>query len=149
MGGRGGGGAPPDTTEMYKILGVDKKATDAEIKKAYRKLAVKNHPDKGGDVEEFKKIQGAYEVGDDVGGAGCGGWHDTRTKLCIPHARKCSECAGESNLLACTWSACDLTMLYRHMSHHRPCYLPPSSVDWFCSACPRAAFCCVVCVCRS
>lgn len=53
---------PPDTTELYKIIGVDKKATDAEIKKAYRKLAVKNHPDKGGDPEEFKKIQGAYEV---------------------------------------------------------------------------------------
>jgi DnaJ homolog subfamily A member 2 len=36
------------------------------IKKAYRKLAVKNHPDKGGDPEEFKKIAGAWDVlGDD------------------------------------------------------------------------------------
>ena len=36
------------------------------IKRAYRKLAVKNHPDKGGDPEEFKKIAGAWDVlGDD------------------------------------------------------------------------------------
>merc|ERR1719405_439954 len=39
-----------------------KKATQTEIKKAFRKLALKKNPDKGGDVEEFKKIQAAYEV---------------------------------------------------------------------------------------
>ena len=44
------------------MLEIDKKASSAEIKKAYRKLALKKHPDKGGDVEEFKKIQAAYEV---------------------------------------------------------------------------------------
>ncbi len=42
-GGRGGGGkaGAADTTGLYTVLGIDKKATDAEIKKAYRKLALK------------------------------------------------------------------------------------------------------------
>lgn len=50
----------------YKVLGVDKKATDEQIKKAYRKLAMKYHPDhtkgdKAGE-EKFKKISEAYAV---------------------------------------------------------------------------------------
>lgn len=51
-----------DTTKFYKLLEVDKNASDPEIKKAYRKLAVKHHPDKGGDPEKFKEITRAYEV---------------------------------------------------------------------------------------
>lgn len=51
-----------DTTKFYKLLEVDKGASDAEIKKAYRKLAVKHHPDKGGDPEKFKEVTRAYEV---------------------------------------------------------------------------------------
>lgn len=46
----------------YKILGVDKSATKAEIKKAYRTKAKQHHPDKGGDEAEFKKINQAYEI---------------------------------------------------------------------------------------
>lgn len=52
--------------DYYKILGVDKKASSAEIKKAYRKLAMKFHPDKAkGDKsaeEKFKGINEANEV---------------------------------------------------------------------------------------
>jgi curved DNA-binding protein len=52
--------------DYYKILGVDKNASDAEIKKAYRKLAMKYHPDhaKGDKASEdkFKKISEAYAV---------------------------------------------------------------------------------------
>ena len=61
MGGRGGG-APADTTKLYEVLGVDKDATEKDIKKAYRKLAVKHHPDKGGDEHLFKEINAAYEI---------------------------------------------------------------------------------------
>ena len=51
-----------ENTEYYDILHVDKNATPEEIKKSYRKLAMKNHPDKGGDPELFQKITEAYEV---------------------------------------------------------------------------------------
>ncbi len=60
----------PDTHAAYRILGVDPSASDEEIKKAYRRMAVKYHPDKvsylGEDYmkaakEKFQKIQEAYE----------------------------------------------------------------------------------------
>ncbi len=46
----------------YDILGVTKGATADEVKKAYRSLARKHHPDSGGDEAKFKEIQGAYDV---------------------------------------------------------------------------------------
>ena len=52
--------------DLYKTLGVSKKATDEEIKKAYRKLARKYHPDRNPDdpkaEERFKQVQGAYDT---------------------------------------------------------------------------------------
>ncbi|HEX8752302.1 MAG TPA: DnaJ domain-containing protein, partial [Solirubrobacterales bacterium] len=52
--------------ELYKTLGVSKKASDEEIKKAYRKLARKYHPDRNPDdpqaEEKFKEISAAYDV---------------------------------------------------------------------------------------
>lgn len=46
----------------YKILEIEKTASTDEIKKAYRKLALKYHPDRGGDQEKFKEINEAYQI---------------------------------------------------------------------------------------
>merc|ERR1719253_2173544 len=62
MGGRGRRKPPADTNKLYEVLGVSKNESPDAIKKAYRKLAVKNHPDKGGDPEKFKEIQKAFDV---------------------------------------------------------------------------------------
>lgn len=51
-----------DNKKLYEVLGVDQKATADEIKKAFRKLAIQHHPDKGGDSEKFKEINAAYEI---------------------------------------------------------------------------------------
>ncbi len=87
--------------DLYETLGVSKSATASEIKKAYRKLAVKYHPDKNPDdpsaEEKFKEIGYAYEILSDEdkkaaydryghsafeggmgGGGGRGGYHDPR-----------------------------------------------------------------------
>jgi molecular chaperone DnaJ len=71
----------------YETLGVEKKASQDDIKKAFRKLAQKHHPDKGGDESKFKEITEAYSVlgdekkrreydsyGQTFGGGGPGGF---------------------------------------------------------------------------
>jgi len=57
----------PDNSDYYRILSISRGATEAEIKKAYRKLALKWHPDKNPDNKDeaerrFKEISEAYEV---------------------------------------------------------------------------------------
>lgn len=92
----------PQGKTFYDVLGVQKNASDQEIKKAFRKLAQKHHPDAGGDEAKFKEISEAYETLSDPkkrkdydqmlmfggipgaggggyaysGGAGAGGWSD-------------------------------------------------------------------------
>jgi len=82
--------------DYYEVLGVDRKAGDDEIKKAYRKLAIKYHPDKNNNdpasAEKFKEINEAYSTlsdadkrrsydqfghdGPRMGGGGGGGFED-------------------------------------------------------------------------
>lgn len=73
---------PVDNSKLYKILEVDKNCSDAELKKSYRKLAMKHHPDKGGDTEKFQEISHAFEV------------------LSDPEKRKIYDEAGEEGLEA-------------------------------------------------
>ena len=48
--------------DYYQTLGVPREATQDQIKKAYRRLAMKHHPDRGGDEDAFKPISEAHEV---------------------------------------------------------------------------------------
>ena len=43
--------------DYYDVLGVDRGASASEIKKAFRRVAMKHHPDRGGDEEKFKELQ--------------------------------------------------------------------------------------------
>lgn len=49
-------------TDHYAALGVPRTATQDEIKRAFRSLASKHHPDKGGDTKKFQEIQAAYAI---------------------------------------------------------------------------------------
>jgi len=73
------------TKDYYKILGVARECSEAEIKKAYRRESLKHHPDKGGDEEKFKLVVEAnavlsdsrrrerYDLGEDEDGMSEGG----------------------------------------------------------------------------
>ena len=48
--------------DYYETLGVPRTASQDEIRKAFRKLAGENHPDRGGNAERFKEINHAHQV---------------------------------------------------------------------------------------
>ena len=71
MGGRGGPQKKKeiDNTKYYNLLGVTKEQSGDEIKKAFRKIALKEHPDKGGDPEKVRGLRVKQSV---VQGDHCG-----------------------------------------------------------------------------
>jgi DnaJ-class molecular chaperone len=48
--------------DYYSILGVAKNASDQDIRKAYKKMSMQHHPDRGGNEEEFKRVNEAYQT---------------------------------------------------------------------------------------
>ena len=48
--------------DYYSILGIPRTASPEEIKKSYKRLSMKHHPDRGGNNDDFIKVQQAYEV---------------------------------------------------------------------------------------
>ena len=48
--------------DYYNTLGIPKNSSEADIKTAYRKMAMKHHPDRGGDEKKFKEVTEAYET---------------------------------------------------------------------------------------
>lgn len=48
--------------DYYSTLGLQRNASEDDIKKAYRKMAMKHHPDRGGDEKTFKQVSEAYEI---------------------------------------------------------------------------------------
>ncbi|GEM_PF-2108703 len=57
--------------ECFDILNLEASATENQIKSAYRRLAKLNHPDNGGDAEEFKRVRKAYEQAMNIGNSIC------------------------------------------------------------------------------
>ena len=51
-----------DNKKLYEVLGVPQNASQDEIKRVFKKMAMKTHPDKGGDPEKFKEVNAAYEI---------------------------------------------------------------------------------------
>jgi curved DNA-binding protein len=49
-------------TDLYNTLGVNKNASDSDIKTAYKKKAMEHHPDKGGNADKFAEISNAYDT---------------------------------------------------------------------------------------
>lgn len=57
-----GAGSSSFSRDYYKVLGVPRDCNQKDLQRAYRKLALRHHPDKGGKEEQFKEINEAYDV---------------------------------------------------------------------------------------
>jgi curved DNA-binding protein CbpA len=55
-------GRRASTIDVYGILGIDKDADDAAIRRAYKKTSLKAHPDRGGRTSIFQKVKKAHDV---------------------------------------------------------------------------------------
>lgn len=131
-----------NNTKYYELLGVAKDATPEELKKAHRKLALKHHPDKGGDPLKFQEINAAYDVlkdsekrriydeyGEDaikegMGGGGGGGGMDIFDILSGGRRPSARERKSEDVVHRLTVTLEDLyngTTKKMHMSRSMPC----------------------------
>ncbi len=64
----------------HEVLGVSPEATDDEIRAAYKRAAMKHHPDRGGSPEAFQAVQDAYAALQNRVCPGCGGKGFTTTR---------------------------------------------------------------------
>jgi hypothetical protein len=51
----------PRVRSAWAVLGLEPSASLSEVRRAYRKLALETHPDRGGEADRFREVQGAYE----------------------------------------------------------------------------------------
>jgi curved DNA-binding protein CbpA len=79
--------------DLYKVLGLDRAATQAEIKIAYKKLSMTLHPDRGGSEQAFKEINEAYSTLSDIDKRK---QYDTYGKLNVPN----NEILAKQNIAA-------------------------------------------------
>lgn len=68
-------------SKPHEILGLPRNATAEEVKRRYRELASKAHPDKGGTVEQFQALQAAYEAALQLPPVNCETCEDTGVVL--------------------------------------------------------------------
>ncbi|OCK84382.1 DnaJ-domain-containing protein [Lepidopterella palustris CBS 459.81] len=115
--GSGGTGAPAGVevkTSYYELLGVERTATDEEIKKAYRKKALELHPDRNyGDIERttslFADVQAAYEVLSDKNERA---WYDAHERVILRGGEAGTEEAHYEHDIRMT-TADDITRMLR------------------------------------
>lgn len=103
------------SASLYDILGVQADASADDIRRAYRRSAVKHHPDKGGDPERFKEASAAYEVLSDTER------RDEYDRETEPPQRGIGGSANVSVSLAEMYTGTTKTFLTSHLVPCAPC----------------------------